>query len=157
MKFRLLFFTFILCLNVKAQNLLEERIWKVTATKRSIFLDKGVFHSDDFNVKANLTNVRNSFVKSRGYERLVFDFDSNLPPRLYGHISQKGNKLYLDFNNTNITGSIDKLKNVKYVDNVNFFTIDEGTLTAEVNFSTKVSFDVFYLENPGRIVVDIKK
>jgi hypothetical protein len=82
-----------------AQNLLKERIWKISGKKRSIYFDKGVFHSDLKSNNQMLVDVRNSFVKSRGYERVVFDFGSAKPPKVYGYISND-NKVYIDFFNT---------------------------------------------------------
>jgi hypothetical protein len=40
---------------------------------------------------------------------------------------------------------------------INFFTIEKDNVSVELQFSQKVSFDVFYLENPGRLVIDVKK
>merc|ERR1711976_962499 len=71
------------------QDLLQERIWKISSKKRSIFFDKGVFHSQQNLDKQQLKGIRNSFVASRGYERIVFDFTTNKPPKVYGKISSK--------------------------------------------------------------------
>jgi len=144
-------------LNALSQDLLQERIWKISERKRSIFLDKGVFHSDENPMKQNLVGVRNSYVPARGYERVVFDFSSNKPPRVYGKISNEDNKVYIDFFNTSLGTKISKLKNIKHLKDINFFNIDEKDLSVEMNFSSDVSLDVFYLENPARLVVDIKK
>ena len=73
-----------------AQDLLQERIWKISSRKRSVYFDKGVFHSDNPKLPQQLKSIRNSYIPSRGYER-------------------------------------------------------------------KVSFDIFYLTNPGRLVIDVKK
>ena len=142
---------------VSAQDLLNERIWKISARKRSIFLDKGIFHSDVNPMQQKLTNVRNSYVPARGYERIVFDFSSNRPPKVYGKISNKEKKVYIDFFNTDLATNIQKLKNIKLLKSVDFFSIDEGSLSVELTFSTEASYDIFYLENPGRLVIDAKK
>ncbi|MAZ48759.1 MAG: hypothetical protein CME65_09355 [Halobacteriovoraceae bacterium] len=140
-----------------AQDLLKERIWKISDRKRSVFLDRGVFHSEANPVQQELKDIRNSYVPSRGYERVVFDFSSAKPPRVYGKISSEEKKVYLDFFNTSIGTSISELKNIKYLKNIDFFTIDEDNISVELFFKDNVSFDVFYLENPGRLVVDVKK
>jgi len=139
-----------------AQNLLKERIWKISDRKRSIFFDKGVFHSDLKSTNQMLQSVRNSYVKSRGYERIVFDFGSSAAPKVYGYISEN-NKIYIDFFNTVLEKAIDPVTGVKYVKNINFYNVDSDSLSAEISFNTKVSVDIFYLENPGRVVIDIKK
>lgn len=143
-------------MEVFAQNLLQERIWKISSRKRSIFLNKGVFHSSKNPVHQNLTGVRSSYVKSRGFERIVFDFSSPKPPQVYGLISSE-KKVFVDLFNTSMSGEIAALKHVKYVKSVDFYPIDEKNLSVEINFNGNYGFDVFYLENPGRLVIDVKK
>ena len=60
--------------NLFAQNLLEERIRKITGRKKSIYLDKGIFHNGTVKVESKLTRVRHSYSVKQGYERVVFDF-----------------------------------------------------------------------------------
>ena len=156
-KFILIFFVFSYVGHGLADNLLKERIWKISDRKRSVFLDRGVFHSDANPMQQSLKDVRNSYVASRGYERVVFDFTSAKPPRVYGKISNSENKVYLDFFNTSIGTNISELKNIKFLKNIDFFTIDEDNISVELQFKQNVSFDIFYLENPGRLVVDVKK
>lgn len=143
--------------HVLAESLLKERIWKISSRKRSIFLDKGVFHSEKNPTVQKLTGIRNSYVPARGYERVVFDFSSNKPPKVYGKISSKEKKVYVDFFNTSLGAKADHLKNIKYLKNIDFFNLDKDRLSVELNFEQNVSYDIFYLENPGRLVIDIKK
>lgn len=140
-----------------AQDLLKERIWKISDRKKSVFLDKGVFHSEANPRQQSLKDVRNSYMASRGYERIVFDFSSSKPPRVYGKIAEESKKVYLDFFNTSIGTNISELKNIKFLKNIDFFTIDEDGISVELQFNQKVSFDIFYLESPGRLVIDVKK
>tara|TARA_Y100001936_G_C16091801_1_gene686946 strand:+ start:2632 stop:3102 length:471 start_codon:yes stop_codon:yes gene_type:complete len=140
-----------------AQNLLTERIWKISSRKRSIFFDQGVFHSDLKPSPSTLTSIRNSYKPSKGYERIVFDFNSTTPPKVYGHISQKDKKIRLDFFNTELQKSMESVSNVKYLKDISFFNIDKENLSVEISFKADVSFDIFYLENHGRIVIDAKK
>ncbi len=140
-----------------AQDLLQERIWKISSRKRSIFFDKGVFHSEANPVAQKLVGIRNSYIVARGYERVVFDFSSSKPPKVYGKISNKDNKVYIDFFNTTLATNVENLKNIKFLKSIDFFKVDKDDLSAELTFNGKVSFDIFYLENPGRLVVDIKK
>ncbi len=140
-----------------AQDLLQERIWKISSRKRSIFFDKGVFHSDANPIRQKLKGIRNSYVPSRGYERIVFDFSGNKPPKVYGKIENSERKVYLDFFNTYLEKPIHKLKNVKILKSIDFFKVEENDLSLELSFNSKSSFDIFYLENPGRLVIDVKK
>jgi hypothetical protein len=140
-----------------AQDLLQERIWKISSRKRSIFFDKGVFHSEANPVIQKLNGIRNSYVPSRGYERVVFDFTSTKPPKVYGKISSAEKKVYIDFFNSSLGTDVAQLKNIKYLKNIDFFTIDKDNLSVELQFVEKVSYDIFYLENPGRLVIDVKK
>lgn len=143
--------------NVFAQNLNSQRIWKISSKKRSIFLDKGVFHSEANAKNIQLSGIRNSYVSSRGYERVVFDFSSEKTPRIYGHISKENKKIYLDFFDTSLNKELTSIKEVKYVKSVDFYNIDKNQLSVELSFNSNVSFDVFYLENPARLVIDVKK
>ena len=156
MKFVFIILLILSANSLSAQNLLKERIWKISDKKRSIFFDKGVFHSDLSPSNQMLQGVRNSYVQARGYERVVFDFGGQQPPKVYGYISED-NKVYIDFFNTMLDKSIEPVVGVKYVKGINFYNIDTDGLSAEISFSSKVSVDIFYLSNPGRIVIDIKK
>lgn len=150
---------FLLCLltvtPILAQNLMEERIWKVAPRKKSIFLDSGVFHHNTDLKNASITGVRNSAVNGRGYERVVIDFNTPAVPKLYGHITQD-KKLSVDFFDTAIQTSQPQMKNSKFVKNVDFISVDGKSITMELSLKGKSSFDIFYLENPGRLVIDIR-
>lgn len=154
--FILSFMLLLTSINVLAQNLTEERIWKITSRKRSIFLDSGVFHYKSGTAGVSITGVRNSVVAGRGYERIVVDFNTPSVPSLYGHVSPKDNKLRVDLFDTSISGVPTQLKNSTYVKGVDFLSIDPKNVTMELNLKGKSSFDIFYLENPGRLVIDIR-
>lgn len=143
--------------NCFAQNLLNERIWKISSKKRSIFFDKGIFHSEGTAEQQTLVGLRNSYIPSRKYERIVFDFSTSKPPRTYGHISKNENKIFVDLFGTRLVKNIEGLKNIKFVKNVDFFNLDSNKLSVELSFVDGVSYDIFYLENPGRLVIDVKK
>lgn len=142
---------------VWGQNLLKERIWKISSKKRSIFFDKGIFHTTGNSSPQKLKGIRNSYIPARKYERIVFDFTSNIPPKVYGHISNDKNKVYVDFFNTSLEKSLESLKNIKYIKNVDFFNLDKNKLSVEMSFVEGTSYDIFYLENPARLVIDVKK
>ena len=78
---------------INAQDLLKERIWKLSDRKKSIFFDKGVFYSPSNSRMQKLDAVRNSYVPARGFERIVLDFSDSKIPRVYGHISKDEKKV----------------------------------------------------------------
>lgn len=150
---------FLLCLLVVtpilAQNLMEERIWKVSPRKKSIFLDSGVFHKNSALKDSSISAVRNSAVNGRGYERVVIDFNTPTVPKLYGHITEN-KKISIDFFDTSMVTAQPQMKNSKFVKAIDFISVDGKTMTMEMALKGKSSFDIFYLENPGRLVIDIR-
>jgi len=152
----ILFFT-TLSLSSYAENLVEEKIRRLSTRKKSVFLSKGIFHNGGPKIKSKLNLVRQNYSSSLGYERVVFDFATSQLPRIYGYISQERNKLYIDFFETEMSKSLGSFGNSKYVEAINFFPIQEGILSAEVVFKSRVSVDLFSLESPGRLVIDLKK
>ncbi len=149
--------TILLTSSVSAQNLLQERIRRISSRKRSIYLDTGIFHNGGPKINSKLKAVRHSFSPKRGYERVVFDFTTDKLPRIYGYISRDENKLFLDLFETDVPASLTSFGDSKFVKELLFFPIQKDTLSVEVNFKSKVTLDVFYLSNPGRLVIDIKK
>ena len=137
-----------------AQNLNEERIWKLVSRKKAIYLSHGVFHINQGG-SAAIETIRSSFVADRGYERVVIDLGSTVP-RLYGHISEGEKKISVDFFNTSVSPQLKSLQNSKYVKSVDFLAVEKNQVTMEMNLKSKVNFDVFYLENPARLVIDIR-
>lgn len=147
-----------ICLNVTAQDLLSgTAIMQIPDRKKAVFHQQGVFHSKANPMQQALKDVRNSYVPSRGFERIVFDFSTSKPPRIYAKIGGDENKVYLDFFNTSIGTKISELKNIKYLKNIDFFTLDEDNISVELKFKDTVTYEFFYLENPGRLVIDVQK
>lgn len=144
-------------INVIAQNLLEEKIWKIGSHKRSIFQDKGVFHTGSEGMPGVLQTVRHSMNKSIGAERIVFDFTGQQIPKIYGHLAKSQDKIYIDFFGTTMASNISSDSNGEYLKGVEFYPISKDILSLELNFKGKISADIFYLENPARLVIDIKK
>jgi len=157
---KIIFLCFVLFFEcLYAQNLSSERILKLIGRKRSIYLTEGIFHhiSKDISKYSLLKGVRTSYVSSRGYERIVFDFSSSKPPKIYGHISEKRKKIYIDFMNSGLDPHVNVKAKIKYADNIDFFNLDKNNISVEISYSGKLNFEVFYLENPGRLVLDIKQ
>jgi hypothetical protein len=140
-----------------SQDLMKERIRKLSGRKRSIFLDSGIFHNGGNSNPSTLKMIRHSYKKSQGFERVVFDFSTNKLPRVYGHVDAKRKKMYLDIFDTKLSDTVRSMGTSEYVESVNFFPISKDLLSVELSFKGKVSVDLFYLEKPGRFVVDIKK
>lgn len=145
--------------NLFAQNIFQERIWKISSSKRSVFLNKGIFHANFNNSSTgnSLKNIRSSFLNSRGYERLVFEFANDKIPQVYGYISEGERKIYIDFFGTELSNTINALPKNRYIQDVDFYSINKNNISAEISFNTNVNYDVFFLNSPGRLVIDIKK
>jgi hypothetical protein len=138
-----------------AQNLNDERIWKLSDRKKAIYLSHGIFHLNQ-GAKSSITGIRSSNVVDRGYERVVIDFAGATAPKVYGHINEASKKISVDFFDTNVAPQISSLKNTKNVKAVDFLAIDQNQVTMELQLKSKLTFDVFYLENPARLVIDIR-
>lgn len=151
----LTFFNLLLISNVFSQNLLEEKIWKISDRKKSMYQERGVFHNGKDGAAGVLTSIRHSYNKSIGAERIVFDFSGPVVPRTYGHLAKSSDKVFVDFFQTTYQGT-DLVTDGFYLRSVETFKISKDIFSIELTFKNKVSMDVFYLENPGRLVLDIK-
>ena len=159
MKFTV-FFVFILqsiwVLNLSAQDLMKERIRKLSNNKTSIYIEKGIFHNGGVKQESVLKSVRQSFNSKQGFERIVLDFNSNQVPKIYGHISAADKKLYIDLFETTLSKDLQTIASTRFIEKINFFPIESNHISIEMNLKTKVTADIFYLENPGRLVIDFK-
>jgi len=139
-----------------AQDLLSERIRKLSGRKKSIYFDKGIFHNGNTSSSSKLVKVRHNYSKRNGYERIVLDFSTNSVPRIYGHISSGEKKIYVDLFNTQLGKEIDSFGNSKFIETINFFPIDKDKISLELQTKSKVNAEVFFLESPGRLIIDIR-
>ena len=154
---KLLIFCLVFCsANMMAQNLLQERIRTLVAQKKSLYFDKGVFHNGVKTNSATLKAIRHSFSNSNGYERIVLDFKEQQLPRVYGNVATKNNKIFIDLFNTNLGSNVDSFGNSKYVESIDLYPITEEALSMEINLKRKFKAEVFYLNSPARLVIDIK-
>ena len=138
------------------QDLFKERIRKLSSNKTSIYIEKGIFHNGGVKVQSTLKSLRQSFNPKQGFERIVIDFSSSQVPKIYGHISSDDKKLYLDIFETTLAKDFKAVSNTRFVEKINFFPIESNHLSLDFKLKGKVSADVFYLENPGRLVIDLK-
>ena len=139
------------------QDLMKEQIRPLNTEKKSIYTNSGTFYTRPSSGSTILNKVRNSFISSRGYERIVLDFNGKIPPQAYGHIDGQSNKVFIDLFNTNISNDVKQLKNVKFIKNIDFYTMDSDHTSVELSFVKNSNFDIFYLENPARLVIDVRK
>lgn len=142
---------------VSAQNLFDLAIREIEPQKKSVYFSDGVLHLSKGERGAGLVNIRHSYSPKRGYERIVFDFNSNSVPRIYAYIANENKKVFFDFFNSSFSSTIPDLKNVHTVKGIDFFAIDDQNFSAEINFKQEATFEIFYLSNPGRLVIDVKK
>ena len=159
MKFSL-FFLFLLqaflASNLYSQDLLKERIRKLSSNKTSIYIEKGIFHNGGVKQESVLKSIRQSYNPKLGFERIVIDFSSAQIPKVYGHISSVDKKLYIDFFDTTLAKDLQTIARTRFVEKVNFFPIEANYLSMEMDLKTKATADIFFLENPGRLVIDFK-
>lgn len=140
-----------------AQDLFKERIRKVDGKKRGIYLDQGIFSFGESDAEAGLTKIRHSYRKSEGYERVVFDLTSAGPVKFYSYLDKANRKLYIDFFKTTVAGDVGSFGSTQFVSAIDILPIDDSQVSLELGFKTDVNVEVFYLTDPGRLVVDIKK
>jgi hypothetical protein len=148
--------SFLYLSNLSAQDLMKERIRKLSSNKTSIYVEKGIFHNGGVKQESTLKSIRQSFNPKQGFERIVIDFSSNQIPKVYGHINSLEKKLYIDFFDTTLAKELQTIGSTRFVEKVNFFPIESNHLSMEMDLKAKVNADIFYLENPGRLVIDFK-
>lgn len=139
-----------------AQNLMNERIRKLQGRKAGVFIDKGIFHNGPVKAASTLSSLRHFYDKSSKNERIVFDFSTEQLPKVYGLISKGEKKIYIDFFNTELKGNVDKFGNSHFVESINFYPWNDGSVSVEMMFKDNILCDLFYLETPGRLVIDVK-
>ena len=150
-------FLSIFCLTSSyAQDLFKERIRKLSNNKTSIYIEKGIFHNGGVKITSSLKSLRQSYNPKQGFERIVIDFSTNQIPKIYGHISSDEKKMYLDIFETNLAKDLKTVASTRYIEKINFFPIESNHLSIDMKLKNKVSADIFFLENPGRLVIDLK-
>lgn len=142
--------------SVFAQNLFNQRIRKLTDRKQSIYFEDGIFHNGGKRTKSELKALRHSYHKGKGYDRTVFEFKTAELPRLYGHFTKDLRRIHLDFFGTDLSETMGSFGNSKFVKSVNFFPVTNESLSVEIELKKGVSCDIFFLNNPGRLVLDLK-
>lgn len=139
-----------------AQDLFKERIRKLSSNKTSIYIEKGIFHNGGVKLQSQLVSLRQSYNPKQGFERIVIDFSTNQVPKIYGHVSSEDKKMYLDIFETTLSKDLKTVASTRFVEKINFFPIESNHLSIDMKLKGKVIADIFYLENPGRLVIDLK-
>ena len=155
-RFLAIFLCCLFSLNSNSQDLLKERIRKLSGNKTSIYVEKGIFHNGGVKIESSLVSIRQSYNPQQGFERLVFDISSNQIPKVYGHVASDEKRLYIDVFETKLAKDFKAVASTRYVEKVNFFPIEANHVSIDLKLKAKVIADVFYLENPGRLVIDLK-
>lgn len=151
--------TFILMISsfsVFSQDLLKERIRKLSNNKTSIYIEKGVFHNGGVKIASSLNSLRQSYNDKQGFERIVIDFSTNQVPKVYGYVSSEEKKLYIDVFETSLSKNLKTISSTRFIEKINFFPIESNQVSIELKLKDKVMADIFVLENPGRLVIDLK-
>ncbi len=157
MRFLVLIFCISSIFELAAQNLFNERIRKLLPDKKGVFLKRGIFHNGKNKLESSISAIRYHYDEKNSYERLVIDCVGDKVPKVYGSISLDEKKVYVDFFKTSLPESFYFSGKSKFVKSVNFFSINNEMLSTEIDFKEEMSLEIFYLENPGRLVIDIKK
>jgi hypothetical protein len=139
-----------------AQDLTKERIRKLSSNKTSVYIEKGIFHNGGVKQEAVLKSIRQSFNSKQGFERIVIDFSSNQIPKTYGYVSSLEKKINIDLFETTLAKDLQTVSTTKYIEKINFYPIESNHISMEIKLKAKVSADIFYLDNPGRLVIDLK-
>ncbi|MBF0361399.1 MAG: hypothetical protein HQK49_10320 [Oligoflexia bacterium] len=155
--------------DARAQGIFEEKIRKISPVKRSVYLTEGIFiktmasagsakdaTSESSASNVSMNSIRHLYKAKEGFERIVFDFNGRAVPKMYAYVSNEDKKLYLDFFNTSVNSNIASLGKGHFVKNLLFYPIEDDLLSVEVEFKRSLNFEIFYLDNPGRLVVDVK-
>lgn len=143
-----------------AQNLTKENSWPLSMNKKNLYFDKGVFHyglpAKNQVITQKVTGIRSFYNKATKIERIVLDIDGPALAGLYGYISKEKNKLYLDLYQTEKSETFAPKVNAHFLKTVDVYIIEPKLLSLELSFNTTLTYEVFYLLNPTRIVIDVK-
>lgn len=156
-------FFFILCYLVLlseysfGQNLNLEKAKKMEGHKTAVFMNQGVFYKGGPDLNSAIQSIRRSGDPGKNQERVVIDFSTANPPKIYSYLSDSEKILYVDFFNTEIKDKKLQLLNSTFVESINFYPWKGGSLSMEIKLKEKVFCDLFYLDTPGRMVIDIRK
>jgi hypothetical protein len=143
-----------------SQNVLKENSWIISGAKKNVYFEQGIFRfSGDpaAQVPAVLQNLRTHFNKNTKQERIVIDLTGTSMVGLYGSILPGKKKITLDLMQVSKGDSLPVATKGKYLQSIDIYIIEPKLLTLELNFDAVYSFEIFYLLNPLRVVIDVKR
>lgn len=139
------------------QDLNKEKARKMEGRETKAFLSKGIFYKGGADLPTAIQKIRRSWDAKKSNERVVIDFSTENPPKIYSYLSDSEKILYIDFFNTEIKDKKLELVDSTFVDSINFYPWKDNLLSMEIKLKEKVFCDLFYLDTPGRMVIDIRK
>ena len=146
------------CFGQNLNQLNQEEIRKMEGHKTGVYVPKGVFYKGGEKLSSSIQSIRQSGDALKSTERVVIDFSTPNTPKIYSYLSDSEKILYIDFFNTEIKDKKLELTNSMFVDSINFYPWKkDGSLSMEIKLKERVFCDLFYLESPGRMVIDIRK
>ena len=156
---KLLFICFLISISdlCFGQNLNKEKTKKMEGHKTGVYVQEGIFYKGGSSTKSGIQSIRRSGDTTKNQERIVIDFSTANTPQIYSYLSDSEKILYIDFFNTEIKDKKPELLNSTFVDSVIFYPWKDNSLSMEIKLKEKVFCDLFYLETPGRMVIDIRK
>ena len=132
-------------------------IRSIEPSKKSVYVEQAIYQAGDFSQRSKLSKIRHSNKSSKGYERVVLDFEGKTLPETYVFISSKDGKVNIDLSNTEIKKTVRPTINSNLIKEVNFFPLANDILSMEIFLDKKFHVEVFQLKSPTRLVIDIKK
>jgi hypothetical protein len=119
--------------------------------------ENGIFHNGPSKDSGELASIRQSYNEKDKYERIVIDFKGNEVPRIYGSFQSQEKKIYIDLFKSYLLGNFSTISSTRYVEKVHFYPIEKDHVSVELWLKDQVVIEVFSLQNPGRLVIDLKK
>lgn len=156
MKFLTLFFIFF-CISIGAQDLAKMSVFEIKKDKAQRYKLEGVFRQKNNSVKmAQIVDIRKSFNPECICERVVFDFKTSLPKEIYLVLSAKHKRIFMDLMATNTDKYFNPFAKSKKVTDIKYYKLDSEKLSVEMGLKDQSKIEVFTLDNPSRLVIDIK-
>lgn len=149
----------ILSQNAFSQNVLKENTWVLNGSKKNIYFEQGIFRLSGTNSNAPvvLQNIRSHYNKNTKQERIVIDLTGNSLINLYGSVLPTKKKITLDLMQVAKSDNLPAATKGKYLQSVDIYIIEPKLMSLELNFDAVYSFEIFYLLNPMRVVIDVKR
>lgn len=138
-----------------AQNIFHGEVKYIGNRKKSVYFKSGAFIKKGQASLSKLQSIRHFYSPKNGYERIVLDIKGHEVPNIYSYI--EANKIYIDLLNTTINENIRSTGKSQFVNNLLFYPLDDDMLSLEIDLNRAVEAEIFFLENPSRLVLDIKK